>query len=387
MLDFVYENQTRMIFGKNALDQLGQQMRRLGSRVMAVYYGDGFVERVGLLDKVRRQLAESGVEMIELPGVLPNPRMGLAYEGIRICKEQKVDALLAIGGGSVIDTCKTIGMGACYDGDAWDFFTGTQAQRTLPLGVILTIPAAGSESSLDAVMTLEEGHLKRASCSAPFIRPVFALMDPQITFTLPPYQTACGCCDIIAHVMERYFTPTPEVDVTDRLCEGLISSVMKAARRVLKNPEDYDARAEIMLAGSYAHNNMVGIGRVQDWASHGMGHEISALSDAAHGATLAVMLPAWMKYVYKADVKRFAQFANRVMEVAYIPGGEEQMALEGIKRFALFLKDLNLPTKLTELGVTAQDIPLMAKKCRRAGSFMPLNEEDIAKVYTIALGE
>ena len=387
MLDFIYENQTRMIFGKNALNQLGEQMRKLGSRVMVVYYGDGFVERVGLLDKVRQQLTESGVEMIELPGVLPNPRMGLAYEGIRICKEKKVEALLAIGGGSVIDTCKTICMGACYDGDAWDFFTGTQAQRTLPLGVILTIPAAGSESSLDAVMTLEEGHLKRASCSAPFIRPVFALMDPQVTFTLPPYQTACGCCDIIAHVMERYFTPTPEVDVTDRLCEGLISAVMRAARRVMINPQDYDARAEIMLAGSYAHNNMVGIGRVQDWASHGMGHEISALSDAAHGATLAVMLPAWMKYVYKADVKRFAQFANRVMEVAYIPDGDEQMALEGIKRFQQFIRDLNLPTRLDQLGVTAEDIPLMARKCRRAGSFMPLNEEDIAKVYTIALGE
>lgn len=385
MLDFIYENQTRMIFGKNALDKLGEQMHKLGSRVMVVYYGDGFVERVGLLDKVRQQLAQSGVEMIELPGVLPNPRMGLAYEGIRICKEKKVEALLAIGGGSVIDTCKTIGMGACYDGDAWDFFAGTQAQRTLPLGVILTIPAAGSESSLDAVMTMEKGHLKRASCSAPFIRPVFALMDPQITFTLPPYQTACGCCDIIAHVMERYFTPTPEVDVTDRLCEGLISSVMKAARRVMTDPQDYDARAEIMLAGAYAHNNMVGVGRQQDWASHGMGHEISALSDAAHGATLAVILPAWMKYVYKADVKRFAQFANRVMEVVYIPDGDEQMALEGIKRFQQFIRDLNLPTRLDQLGVTAEDIPLMAKKCHRAGSFMPLNEEDIAKVYTIAL--
>ncbi len=385
MLDFVYENQTRMIFGRNALDQVGEQMKKLGQRVLVVTYGDGFFARIGLLDRVYGSLEQAGLTVYRITSVEANPKMGVAYEGIRLCKQEKIDALLAIGGGSVIDTCKTIGMGACYDGDAWDFFTGTQATTTLPVGVILTIPAAGSESSMDAVMTLEKGELKRASCAAPFIRPAFAIQDPQLTYTLPPYQTACGACDIIAHTLERYFTRTPAVEVTDRLCEGLILAVMSAVKKALATPDDYDARAELMLAGSYAHNNMVGVGRVQDWASHGLGHEISALKGTAHGATLAVMMPAWMKYVYKTDVPRFAQFANRVMGVPYIPGGEAEMAKEGVNRFQQFIHSIGLPTTLEQLGVTAEEIPLLSAKCHRAGSFVPLDEEKIAEVYHIAM--
>lgn len=384
MLDFVYENQTRILFGRSSVDQVGEQVKMLGERVLVVY-GGGSCIRSGLLSRVEGKLAEAGVQIFELGGVEPNPKMSLAYKGIEICKQEKIQAILAVGGGSVIDTCKTIGMGACYDGDAWDFYTGTQAKTTLPVGVVLTIPAAGSESSMDAVMTKEEGKLKRASCAAPFIRPVFAIMNPEITFTLPAYQTACGACDIIAHVLERYFTPTREVDVTDRLCESLVRSVMVAAERVMLQPDDYNARAEIMLAGCYAHNNMVGVGRVQDWASHGMGHEVSALTEAAHGATLAVMFPAWMKYVYQSDLRRFAQFANRVLDVPYMPWNENQMAREGIARFEAFLKRIGLPSRLGELGVKEADIPVMAQKCHRAGSLVPLDEQAIADIYRLAL--
>lgn len=383
MLDFTYENQTRMIFGKNALASVGREIAALDTRVLIVY-GGGSCIRSGLLEKVKASLKAFNVHFVELGGVEPNPKMGLAYQGIEICKQENIGAILAVGGGSVIDTCKTIGMGACYGGDPWDFYTGTQAERTLPLGVVLTIPAAGSESSMDAVMTKEEGHLKRASCAKAFLRPKFSIMDPQLTFTLPPYQTACGACDIIAHVLERYFTPTPNVDVTDRLCEGLIVSVMGAAKAALVQPHDYSARAEIMLAGTYAHNNMVGVGRAQDWASHGMGHEISALTDAAHGATLAVMFPAWMKYVFKQDIQRFAQFANRVFNIPYMPHQESTMAQEGIARFEGFLHAIGLPTRLSDLGISPADIPTMASKCHKAGSFVALDEDAITQIYHIA---
>lgn len=384
MLDFVYENQTKIIFGKNALEQVGVEMRRLGSQVLMVSYANSIFQKNGLQEKISNYLKKQGITVYQLEGVQPNPRMELAYQGIRLCKEKKIEAILAIGGGSVIDTCKTIGMGACYDGNAWDFFTGTQAHKTLPVGVILTIPAAGSESSMDAVMTLEKEGLKRASCSAPFIRPVFSILDPQLTFSLPAYQTACGACDIIAHVLERYFTPTPDVKVTDRLCEGLIHAVMESIRKVLEKPDDYAGRAELMLAGTYAHNNIVGVGRIQDWASHGLGHEISAIKDTAHGATLAVMMPAWMKYVYRENVQRFAQFANRVFDVPYIPGEEEKMAALGIQRFELFLKDIGLPSSLQELGITEDEITVMTRKCHNAGNLKKLDENDIMNIYHLA---
>ena len=383
MLDFCYENQTKLLFGRNALEQLGLETKRLGNPVLIVYGGQTCVKN-GVLDSARSQLEAQGIRFFELKGVQPNPKMSLAYEGISICKREGVRAILALGGGSVIDTAKTVAMGACYDGDAWDFFSGFQALRTLPVGVVLTIPAAGSESSMDAVMTLDEKRLKRASCAAPFIRPRFAIMDPQLTFTLPASQTAYGACDIIAHVLERYFTPTPDVDTTDRLCEALVMSVMRAAKRAIACPTDYAARAELMLCGTYAHNNMVGVGRVQDWASHGMGHEISALTGAAHGATLAVMMPAWMEYVCSDNVARFAQFANRVFQVPYMPGEEEQMAREGIRRFRQFLRQIGLPQSLRELGVRREDIAPMARSCHRAGNLVVLDEDKIAAIYEAA---
>lgn len=301
MQDFTYQNGTKMIFGKKAVSQIGESVAALGRRALIVY-GGGSCVRSGLLDFVKEQLEMFGVLYWELGGVKSNPRMQLAYEGIEICKENGIETILAVGGGSVIDTGKTIGLGACYDGDVWDFFTGSMAEKSLPVGVVLTIPAAGSESSRDAVMTKEEGRLKRACCGADFIRPVFTVMDPRITCTLSPYQTACGSCDMIAHVLERYFTTTLAVDVTDRLGESLVKGILLATYKALEEPQNYDARAELMLAGSLAHNGLAGLGRQEDWASHAMGHEISALTDAAHGATLAVMMPAWMKEIGRAHV-------------------------------------------------------------------------------------
>lgn len=384
MDDFTYKNETELIFGKQALLCVGEKTRSYGDRALVLYGGASAI-RSGLISRVILSLKQAGVEVLELGNIEPNPKMSLAYRGIEICKREKINVLVAVGGGSVIDTAKTVGMGALYDGDAWDFFTGTQAAAMLPIGAVLTIPAAGSESSADAVMTREEDKLKRASCAGDFIRPRFSILNPELTYTLPPYQTACGAVDIIAHVLERYFTAVRGVDVTDRLCEGIVRSVVAASKKVLIQHDDYNARAELMLAGTLAHNGIVGLGRRGDWASHAMGHEISALSNAAHGATLAVMFPAWMKYVYQNDIRRFAQFANRVFDVQYMPWDENEMALEGIRRFEAFLHQLGMSTKLSDMGVKEDDIPLMAKKCRQAGSFVSLNEAAIADVYRLAL--
>ena len=384
MLDFTFRNPTQLVFGRNALEGLGERAKAWSDRVLVIYGGKSAV-RSGLIARVHGALDAAGVKHWDLPGVQPNPVISLVREGVAICKRENIGLILAVGGGSVIDTAKATGLGARYDGDAWDFFCGRQATETVPVGVILTIPAAGSENSMDAVVTNDATGLKRASCAGDFIRPVFSLLDPTLTFTLPPYQTACGICDMIAHVLERYFTLTPNVDLTDRLSEALIVTVMENAKIVLAEPENYDARAEIMLCGTYAHNGSLGVGRASDWASHGMGHEISALTGAAHGATLAVMMPTWMKYVYKTDVHRFAQFATRAMGVP-AQADEEQTALAGIAAFRAFLTEIGLPEKLGELGVKEDDIPELARKCHAAGNgFRRLNEQEIAEIYRMAL--
>ncbi len=386
MKDFVFSNHTRIVFGRHSEARLAEECAALGHRILIVY-GGGHVVKSGLLARSESALVNGGFACFHLSGVKPNPRLSHAREGARECGAERIDGILAIGGGSVIDTAKAISMGACYDGDVWDFFCGAVAKRSLPLGVILTIPAAGSESSSDCVITNDDGLLKRASCACDFLRPRFAVMNPELTYSLPAYQTACGACDIMAHVMERYFTTQHNVDVTDRLCEALLRSVISAAPRVLAAPENYDARAEMMWAGTLAHNSLVGMGRVNDWASHGMGHEISALYDIAHGATLAMIFPAWMKYVYQTDVLRFAQFANRVFDVPYMPGEEKAMALEGIRRFEAFIMSLGLPTRLSQVAIRKEDLPIMAKKCalgRTIGGFQKLSANDVETIYHLA---
>ncbi len=388
MRDFSYHNQTHIVFGKNSEAQTGALARAVSDKVL-LHYGGGSVVRSGLLDRVKASLRDAGVAFVELGGVCPNPRLSLVREGIALCRKEILGCILAVGGGSVIDSAKAVGMGAVYDGDVWDFFCGKPFPGTLPLGVVLTIPAAGSESSTDAVITNEDGWLKRGSCASEGMRPVFAVLNPALTFTLPPYQTAAGVSDIMAHVMERYLVDEGGVDVTDRLCEAVLRGVMHSAPIVLERPEDYNARAEIMWAGTLAHNNLLGVGRRGDWCSHRLGHELSALYDATHGATLSVMFPAWMKYVYKQNLPRFAQFAHRVMEVSWDPWDLDGMALEGIRRLEAFFVRLGLPVTIRGLGVENPDIADMARKATMLdasfGGLVRLDRAAIEAVYRLAV--
>ena len=388
MLDFRFISPTRFVFGRNAESALSAEAAKIGPRIL-LHYGGGSIKKSGLYDRVKASLAEAGAECFELGGVQPNPALSLVREGIGLCRAEGITGILAVGGGSVIDSAKAIAIGVPYEGDVWDFFTGrAEADAVLPVGVILTIPAAGSEGSTGTVVTDYEVRSKFAY-NSDLLRPAFALMNPELTFTLPPYQTAAGVVDMISHVMERYFTQTESVDLTDGLCETVIRSIVKAAPRVFENPEDYEARATIMWAGTIAHNNLVGLGRQDDWASHDIEHELSAQYDVAHGAGLAVVFPAWMKYVYRENVQRFVQFAVRVWNVDYTAGEEEAAALEGIRRHKAFYESIGMPTSLPALGVTDDRYEAMAGQATRngpLGSFKKLAAEDVVAIYKLAAG-
>ncbi len=300
MKNFSYDNKTTILFGKDTQFNVGKEIKPYGQKVL-LHYGGGSIKKSGLYDSIIKILKHDNLEIFELGGVKPNPRLQLVKEGIEICKKNNIEFILAVGGGSVIDSAKAIGIGSKYDGDVWDFYLGkAEINATIPLGVILTIPAAGSESSTGSVITNEDGWYKRSAGST-LIRPKFAIMNPEITYTLPNYQTACGATDMMAHVFERYFTNEKEVDFTDELCEGTIRSIMRNAKIAIKEPNNYGARANLMWAGTIAHNGLLGTGRIDDWASHNIEHELSAIYDIAHGAGLAIIFPHWMKYVYKHD--------------------------------------------------------------------------------------
>lgn len=390
MNNFTFYSPTYFVFGRGTENQAGHYVSRFGGSKVLIHYGGGSVKRTGLLDRVKASLDQEKIPYIELGGVMPNPRSGLVYEGIDLCRKEGIDFILAVGGGSVIDSAKAIAAGVKYDGDFWDFFEkGLPINDALPVGTILTIAAAGSEGSPDTVITHENGMLKRGA-SGEAIRPIFSILNPELTFTLPPEQTAYGVADIMAHVFERYFTNTKDVEVTDRLCEAILLTMIKEAPKVMANPEDYEARANIMWAGMVAHNNLCGVGREQDWSSHAIEHELSALYDVAHGAGLAVIFPAWMKYVMKHDVNRFAQIAVRVWGCHMDFANPENTAMEGIRRLEKFWKSLGLPLTFKELGAKEEDIPYMVKKIglkegEHIGSFVPLYNEDIEKIYRLAL--
>ena len=343
------------------------------------------VVRSGLLAQVIASLDAAGVGHLELGGVKPNPRSDLVYEGIRLCKENGVDFVLPVGGGSAIDTAKAIADGACYDGDFWDFYCGkAKVTRALPHGCVLTIPAAGSEGSTSAVITQQRGNLKRG-LNTEFHRPRFAVMNPELTFTLPRYQLACGITDMMAHIMERYFTNTPDVALTDRLAEGLLCAIIEAAPVALADSTDYESHATLMWAGMLAHNNSVGVGREQDWASHQIGHEISAMYDTAHGASLAVVFPAWMQYVYRHDVKRFVQFATRVWQIDPAGKTDEETALAGIAAMKAFFASIGMPQTLEQAGGRAEDIPALAANVvnGKTGHFVELLPPQIEEVLRL----
>jgi len=388
MIDFRFLCPTEIIFGKGAELKVGEETKKYANRVL-LHYGGGHIKKSGLYDRVTDSLKKAGVEYIELPGVKPNPRLSLVRKGIRLCREHGLNFILAVGGGSVIDSAKAIALGAVDDGDVWDFYGGLrEATAALPVGVVLTIPAAGSESSTGSVITNEETADKRAYDNE-LLRPRFALMNPELTYSLPAYQTACGASDIMAHIMERYFTRVQHVDLTDRLCEATLKTVIRNTPIVLETPEDYDARAEIMWAGSIAHNGLLGTGRIGDWASHMIEHELSAINDVAHGAGLAIIFPAWMRYVYKQDVSRFAQFAVRVWNIEMDFFDPEKTALAGIEAIKTFYKSIGLPTSLSEIGITPAHYERIATNCRRregdtVGAFVPLRTDDIINILKLA---
>jgi alcohol dehydrogenase len=360
--------------------------RFVGTKVL-IHFGGGSVIKSGLLNRVKASLAAENITVVELGGVQPNPRSGLVYKGIEICKKEKVDFILAVGGGSVIDSAKAIALGSLYDGDFWDFFEGKRIERALPVATILTISAAGSEGSMGSVITHENGMLKRAA-NHEVMRPVFSILNPELTTTLPNYQIACGVTDMMAHVMERYFTNSKNVEISDRLSEGILLTIINEAPKALAD-KNYESMANLMWAGMVAHNDTSGVGRESDWSSHNMEHELSALYDVAHGAGLAVMFPAWMKYVMHHDVMLFAQFAVRVWGCEMDFQHPEKTALQGIERYEQFMTSIGMPIRFSQLGAKAQDIPTMVKTLglgkNTLGSFVKLTEEDIRKIYELAV--
>ncbi|MBR6401881.1 MAG: iron-containing alcohol dehydrogenase [Eubacterium sp.] len=391
MENFTFYSPTFFAFGKGTENQAGEYVKQFGGTKVLIHYGGGSVVRSGLLDRVKASLEKEGLEYVELGGVKPNPRSGLVYEGIDLCKKEEVDFILAVGGGSTIDSSKAIAAGVVYDGDFWDFYQGKTVEEALPIGTILTISAAGSEGSPDSVITKEEGMFKRGA-SGNALRPKFSILNPELTQTLPPYQTAAGATDIMAHLYERYLTNSTEVEVTDRLIEALLLTMKYEAPRVIADPNNYEARANIMWAGMMAHNHSCGVGRSQDWNSHVIEHELSALYDCAHGAGLAVTMPAVFRYVMNHDVMRFAQVAVRVWGCEMNFEHPEVTALEGIDAFQKFLISLGMPKNFDELGAKEEDIPkLVEVLCRGDGrdgtisGFVTLNEEDCKKIYQMMI--
>ncbi len=379
MENFNYQCGTKLIFGKGTESLVGEETKKYSTKIL-LHYGGNNIKKSGLYYIVIDSLKKSGIEFIELAGVIPNPRLELVYEGIKICKEKKIEFILAIGGGSVIDSAKAIAVGCYYDGDVWDFYTRkAEIKKALPLGVILTIPAAGSESSPNSVISYEG---RKLAIGTDMIRPKFAIMNPELTFTLPTYQTASGIADMFAHIVERYFTNTKNVDLSDKMSEGVMKAIIKNARLIMKEPNNYDYRAEIMLCSTIAHNGVLGMGREEDWASHRIEHELSAKYDVTHGAGLAVIVPAWMKYVYKHDIKRFAQYGKNVWNLS---GKEEEIALGAVDATKAFFKEIGLPTSLKEMKIDDKYLEEMAEKCTPVGSFVRLEKKDVFEIYKLAL--
>ena len=392
MDNFSFYAPTYFAFGKDAESQAGALVKRFGGTKVLLHYGGGSVVRSGLLDRVKASLDAEGIAYVELGGVRPNPRSGLVYEGIELCKREQVDFILALGGGSAIDSSKAIAAGTVYDGDFWDFYEGKPVEAALPIGTVLTIAAAGSEGSPDSVITKEPDMIKRGASGEAY-RPRFSILNPALTQTLPPYQTACGITDIIAHLYERYLTNTKEVEVTDRMIEALILAMVHEGPRVIEDPDNYEARANIMWAGMMAHNNSCGVGRSQDWNSHNIEHELSALYDCAHGAGLAVVMPAVFTYVLDHDVVRFAKIAVRVWGCQMDFVHPERTAKAGIEALRRFLISIGMPRNFAELGAREADIEQLAHTCcygsedadGKLYGFVELNQKDVEAIYRLML--
>ncbi len=391
MFNFSYYTPTQVVFGRDAEERAGTLVKAQGCKKVLIHYGSGSVVRSGLLGRIKASLEQEGVAHTELGGVVPNPRLSLVYQGIELCKKEGVDFILAVGGGSVIDSSKAIAYGLAEDADVWELYDrARQAKACLPVGVVLTIAAAGSEMSDSSVITKDEGGIKRGY-SSDLCRPRFAIMNPELTATLPPYQTASGCADILMHTMERYFTPNGTMAITDSLAEGLMRTVMENAVILRDDPANYDARAEIMWASSLSHNGLTGCGSDGgDWATHGLEHEMGGMFDVTHGAGLAAVWGSWARYVYRDCLDRFVKFAVNVMGVENT-GAPEDVALKGIQAMEDFYRSIQMPTCFSELGIapTQEQLSTMAHMFHIAcggkkGAAKVLQEADFLKIYEMA---
>lgn len=389
MNDFQFFTPTRYIFGRDAQKKAGTLTKEiLGDRVLLIF-GRSSARKSGLLDEIEHLLQKESVKFYEFGGIRPNPVDTPVREGIKLCREESITGILCLGGGSVIDTAKAIAAGVTYDGDFWDFFSGKAVPLTaLPIGVVLTIPAAGSEGSGNSVITKEDERRKVSIRTDYVLRPKFALLNPELTYNLPAYQTACGIVDMMAHILERYFTPTDGADVSDRISEGLLKAIIDNAPVVMREPDNYDARANIMWAGTLAHNGICGCGKNEDWASHGLEHELSALYDVAHGAGLAVILPAYMKVMLDKNPKRIAMLARNVWGLETC-SDDREAAQRAIEEFERFFKSIGMPVTLSQLGVENPDIDLLVKKVHETkgatfGAYYPVTPDVSRAIYELA---
>ena len=389
MENFNFYSPTEFVFGKDEDNQVGKLIKKYNGKNVLLHYGGGSIKKIGLYDKVKKALKEANITPIELGGVKPNPVDSLVYEGIDLCKKHDIDFILAVGGGSVIDSAKAIAAGVYYDGDFWDFFDRKATiEKALPIGTILTIPAAGSEGSSATVITKEDEGLKRGS-GAQILRPKFSIINPELTYSLPFWHTAAGIVDMMSHIFERYLSKTPNVMLTDRMCEATLISIMEASKVLLKDPNNYDARATICWAGTIAHNGTLGVGRSEDWTTHGIEHELSALYDMTHGAGLAVMFPAYIKYVMDEDLDRFYRLAIEVFGVPANHFKKREVALEGIETLKAFFKSIGMPITLDEAGAKKDDIPKLLKTMKKNmgesfGNYKALTLADAEKIYESA---
>jgi len=393
MLNFSYWNPTRIMFGKGTMADVGKESAKWGKKVL-FHFGGGSIRKNGVYDTVTASLKAAGLEIVYLGGVVPNPHLSLVREGIAICRKEKIDLVLAVGGGSVIDSAKAIAFGAKLppSEDVWhNYYMKAEycIREALPLGVVLTIPAAGSESSTGSVITDAEHGLKRAVNSETIVAK-FAVMDPETNYSLPAYQTACGATDILAHLQERYFTTVEHNDLSDRLIEACMRNIIANAPLALQYPNEYRYRAELMWTGTIAHNNLLDRGRIGDWATHDIEHEVSALYDIAHGAGLAILFPAWMKYVHKVDINRFVQYAVRVWDVDLPLSDKEGIVDEAIQRLQAFYKRIGMPTRLSDVGIGKDKLRFMAENSlvgerSYLGNFLKLYADDVENIYKLAL--
>lgn len=389
MNNFTFYSPTEFVFGRETESRTAELVKKYGGSKVLIVYGGGSVIRSGLLARVESVLSDAGIAYVELGDIQPNPTDPKVYEGIELGRREGIDFILPVGGGSVIDTAKAIAVGIPYEGDFWDFFIGKAVpEKAVRIGVVLTIPAAGSEGSGNSVITKLDG-LKKLSLRTPeVLRPAFAVMNPELTYTLPAWQTACGITDMMAHIMERYFTNTEDTEVTDRICEGTLKAIIYEAMRVTIEPCNYGARANLMWAGMIAHNGTCGVGCEEDWSSHFLEHEVSAVYNVSHGAGLAVIFPAWLTYMAEHHAGKVAQYAARVWDVPKSTDCKA-MALEGIRRFKSFLHSIGMPVTFRELGIEHPDIDLLVKKFHenkgeRVGNYFPLDSKASREIYEIA---